>query len=116
MNIQPFFVTIVGAKYYDKSEYITVGEIVVLIKDYNNPYDDEAVEVYMPNVGKIGYIANSTRTVARGTRSAGRIYDTFGEYCLAKIMFVLQGSAIAEIVDLFPANNNSIVKITSVNE
>lgn len=28
-------------------------------------------------LGKTGYVANSIHRVARGTRSAGRIYDTF---------------------------------------
>ena len=45
------------------------------------------------------YVANSTNTVARGTQSAGRIYDKIGMDAKAVVEFVYRGGAIARIVD-----------------
>jgi hypothetical protein len=68
-----------------------------LKKDYENKYDDEAIEVDLESVGKIGYVANSPHTVARGTKSAGRIYDTFKDECRASIRFIVKDTVIAEL-------------------
>jgi len=46
---------------------------------------------------KIGYVANSVSTVARGTYSAGRIYDQLDEESKGEIRFVLEEAAIAVI-------------------
>lgn len=45
----------------------------------------------------VGYVANSSFTVARGTRSAGRIYDTFGQWIFGQIVFVVGDRVIVEI-------------------
>ena len=86
---------------------LAVGDYVILEKAPNNHYDDEAIAVWLEeetildedSVGGIAYVANSTSTVARGTWSAGRIYDKIGKFGRAKVLFVLKGSAIAEIID-----------------
>ena len=45
---------------------------------------------------KIGYVANSTKTVVRGTFSAGRIYDKMAYRHTVEVMFKLHdGKAIA---------------------
>ena len=58
----------------------------------------EAIRVELPVIGTIGYVANSTNTVYRGTASAGRIYDKIGDYAFARIFFVTHSSAIALVL------------------
>ena len=71
---------------------------LTLKKDYQNPYDDEAIAAYK-NGSKVGYVANSVSTVCRGTWSAGRIYDQFDNEIGCTIRFVSTeyGFLIAEI-------------------
>lgn len=54
--------------------------VVRLIKEPSNPYDQNAIAVYLDygdNVRKIGYVANAEETVLPGTKSANEIYDDF---------------------------------------
>ncbi|MDR3331683.1 MAG: HIRAN domain-containing protein [Synergistaceae bacterium] len=92
------YVTITGCKHYFGSNILKVGQIIKLRKDYENQYDDEAIEAQLESVGKIGYVANSTYTVARGTKSAGRIYDSFKDECRANIRFIVKDTAIAVVL------------------
>jgi hypothetical protein len=92
------FVTIVGFKnYYDEAP-IAVGDIVKLVKDPDNEHDHEAICVKKPRFDIIGYVANSTSTVAQGTYSAGRLYDKFDKTCRAEIEFILSSGAIARVI------------------
>jgi hypothetical protein len=93
------YVSIVGLNNYFGSDIFKVGQILVLRKDYENNYDDEAIQVEIENVGKVGYIANSTHTVVRGCKSAGRIYDTFLDKTRARVMFIMNNTVIAEIIE-----------------
>ncbi|WP_102400826.1 HIRAN domain-containing protein [Haloimpatiens massiliensis] len=93
------YITIVGCEHYFGDKILRVGQIVNLIKDYENEYDDEAIKVEISSIGKVGYVANSPYTVARGCKSAGRIYDSFEEKITASIKFIVKGVAIAEIHD-----------------
>lgn len=130
---EPIYITLVNAG------DARVGDHVVLEKDHDNDFDDEAIKAYILDEGmdferddieiepedwtgeielkekaiEIGpesesygcipirqmHVANSVRTVVRGTRSAGRIYDCFGEKARAQVIFVLRDSAIARIVE-----------------
>ena len=76
-----------------------VGQELTLKKDTRNPYDDEAIKVFNKNGTDIGYVANSVETVARGTYSAGRIYDKIkdGQKCITR--FIIDEYLIAEIAD-----------------
>ncbi len=47
----------------------------------------------------IGYVANSVKTVARGTCSGGRIYDTFEENIKAKVKFITKDTIIVKIIE-----------------
>ena len=85
------FITITGCRHYFGSEILKVGQIIKLKKDHENQHDDEAIEAQFESIGKIGYVANSTYTVVRGTKSAGRIYDTFKEECRANHTVYCQG-------------------------
>ena len=70
-----------------------------LKKENDNQYDDEAILAYDKRDSKSGYVANSVDTVARGTYSAGRLYDTFEQECECVVRFMMDDCLIAEIVD-----------------
>ena len=74
-----------------------IGEKLVLKKDHNNMYDDEAIGVYKEKDYRCGYVANSVSTVARGTYSAGRLYDRIGEEANCVVRFITEEMLIAEI-------------------
>lgn len=44
------------------------------------------------------YVANSVKTVARGTYSAGRLYDQFEKYLVVAVEFTLCGFAICKVL------------------
>ena len=79
--------TITGMRHYYGNGIIHVGDILRCKKEPENEYDAEAIQVLLPVYGKVGYIANSPYTVAKGTLSAGRAYDQVKKkftsaYCL----------------------------------
>ena len=86
--------------FVDNPGFFRVGDVLTLKKDRNNEYDDEAIIAYKENM-KSAYVANSVSTVARGTYSAGRIYDMMGEEEKCVIRFILseEDIMIAELYD-----------------
>ncbi len=93
------YVTIVGVDMCFGKEIFKVGQMLTLKKDYENRYDDEAIEAINDGVGgRVGFVANSCHTVAKGTKSAGRIYDTFDDRCSARVVFVVKNEVIAELI------------------
>ena len=74
-----------------------VGEKLTLRKDHDDPYDDEAIAVYSDGGSRCGYVANSVTTVARGTYSAGRIYDEFEEETKCIVRFITEDMLIGEL-------------------
>ncbi|GIO36554.1 hypothetical protein J41TS12_14150 [Paenibacillus antibioticophila] len=95
---QPIFIAITGTWYYFGADFLKPGQIVHLIKEPDNSHDQEAIKVDIVPLGKIGYVANSTHTVPRGCRSAGRIYDTFEHHVCGIVRFVVKDTAIVELV------------------
>ncbi|MDR2529840.1 MAG: HIRAN domain-containing protein [Synergistaceae bacterium] len=93
------FITITGCQHYFGSNILKVGHVLKLKKDYENQHDDEVIEAQIEGVGKIGYVVNSTYTVARGAKSAGRIYDTFKGECYARICFIVKDTPIAVLLN-----------------
>ncbi|MBE6755428.1 MAG: DNA-binding protein [Ruminococcaceae bacterium] len=93
-----FFVTITGMNQYCGNSGFKIGDELKIVKDYDNDFDDEAIKVEAVGLGTVGYVANSVRTVYKGTSSAGRIYDKIGESAKIRVMFVTHTSIIAELV------------------
>ncbi len=93
------FITITGISHYYGETPFKIGTIVSLKKDLDNEYDSEAIKVELPCIGKVGYVANNYKTIAKGTMSAGRIYDKIGTAAFAKVMFICEKSVIAEVVN-----------------
>ena len=103
------FLTLVGLNKYYGGDFLEKDMIVFLKKDKGNIYDKEAIEVRLPGLGKIGYIANSYYTVADECFSAGRIYDKIGDYATAKVIYNLRNRAILAI----DFNNKNRIKRTN---
>lgn len=105
-------ITLIGDPIRGYELPVLPGDKVHLIKEANNPYDNEAIEVHCMagEVGaklagleasdnlKRGYVANSVSTKANGTWSAGRLYDKIGDNpTIAKVLFVKEHCVIAEV-------------------
>lgn len=91
------FITMVHMTEYGGTTAFRIGQQLSLRKDTDNPYDDEAIAIYNQRNLKCGYVANSVGTVARGTKSAGRIYDTFGDETSGEICFIGEDWSIVRI-------------------
>lgn len=98
MKEQELYTTIVGLKNYEGSKVFKIGSIVKLVKEPDNDYDLEAIACEIKYIGKTGYIANSTRTVTKGTMSAGRIYDKIKDISFCEVKFVSSDSVIAKVL------------------
>lgn len=96
-NDKSIFITINHLDDFMAQMHLRVGDILTLKKDPDNIYDDEAILVYDKNNSKVGYVANSVSTVARGTYSAGRAYEIIKNEDKCIIRFITEELAIAEI-------------------
>ena len=97
MDDQNIYITINHLNDYYGLSNIRVGDTLTLIKDPDNSYDDEAIAVYNADNIKIGYVANSVETVARGTFSAGRIYDHIEDNKSCIVRFLLNDAILSYI-------------------
>ena len=93
------YISIVGVGHYFGADIFKVGQKLILRKDLDNKYDDEAIQAELDTIGKVGYVANSYQTVAKGTRSAGRIYDTFGDVCMGQVVFIVKDTVIVKLLE-----------------
>lgn len=90
--------TVVGLKHYYGGGMVERGTILLCKKEPENEKDPDAISVNLPVVEKVGYIANNTFTVLRGTKSAGRIYDKVGDSFYVKVLFVNDGVALGYVL------------------
>ena len=74
------------------------GQIIYLKKDSGNAYDSEAIIAHLPYIGPVGFVAGSPDTVIRGTMSAGRVYDRFGQNAVVKVEFITGKSLICRLL------------------
>ena len=97
------YVTITGFKAYEGPFPFKIGYLVRCEKEPDNPFDSEAIRCTMPIIGQVGYIANSTDTVAGGTMSAGRIYDKVDKKFYVRVMFTSFTKIICRVEDCEPS-------------
>lgn len=99
MEDESVYITVNHLDDFQSVPFLKPGDHLTLKKDKNNIYDDEAIIVYKENKTKVGYVANSVHSVARGTYSAGRIYDLIQDEteCLIRFVLVEEGCAIGEL-------------------
>ena len=89
-------ITINHLNFFDNVSFLKPGDRLILRKDRNNLYDDEAIIACKDKL-KCGYVANSVHSVIRGTCSAGRVYDKIKDDAECIIRFMNQEMLIAEI-------------------
>ena len=92
-----YYVTLTGLNYRFGIEPFRVGQKVTLVKEPDNTADREAIRAELPGLGKVGYVANSTRTVLGDCCSAGRLYDKIGDTATAKVKYVLDGAVVCKV-------------------
>lgn len=97
MRSDQTFITINHLDDFNGLSNIKVNDTLTLIKDLDNPCDDEAIAVYDRDDIKVGYVANSTDTVARGTCSAGRIYEKINNQAECVVSFIIQDCLISRL-------------------
>ena len=100
--MKEMYITITGFNHYFGLAPFKPGRKLHCCKDISNPYDDEAIAVLLYDLGKVGYVANSVHTVAKGTMSAGRIYDRVESNFTAECMFVAGGYVICRVLQDTP--------------
>ena len=76
--MKEMYFTIAGCNHYYGSDFMEKGMKVKLVKEPDNEYDSEAIQVKIKGLGKVGYVANSPYTVKGESMSAGRLYDKIG--------------------------------------
>lgn len=89
------YFTITGTSFRYGSEFMERGMRVKLVKEPDNKVDSEAIRVEMPGLGKIGYVANSVRTVLGKSMSAGRLYDKIGDKAGGKVLYIMEEGVVA---------------------
>lgn len=83
------YFTITGTCYYHGQEFMKPDMKVQLVKEPDNEYDKEAIEVKLEGLGSVGHVANSPKTVIGESYSAGRIYDKIGDEATGTVLYVL---------------------------
>lgn len=107
--MEEMYFTIAGCNHYFGSDFMKKGMKVKLIKEPDNEYDKEAIQVKIKGLGKVGYVANSTYTVKGESMSAGRLYDKLGDKAKGKVVFVIDGGVVCRIVDTGVEENLNII-------
>lgn len=98
MEDNSIYITINHIEDFCPCSNLRVGDKLILKKDLDNCYDDEAIAVYDKNNVKVGYVANSVNTVARGTYSAGRLYDLVDDKVRCVVVFIMDDIVISRLI------------------
>ena len=91
------YFTITGTKFRYGHDFLEPGMKVILTKEPDNEYDAEAIRVSLPGLGQIGYVANSPKTVAGESYSAGRLYDKIGDTATGKVVYKLENAVVCRL-------------------
>ena len=91
------YFTIAGCRHYFGCDFMKKGMKVKLVKESDNEYDKEAIQVKVKGLGKVGYVANSPFTVKGESMSAGRLYDKISDKAKGKVVFVVDGGVVCRI-------------------
>ena len=97
--MQEVYITIDHIESYCGTNNIRVRDTLILKKEHNNGYDDEAIAVYCKHEVRCGYVANSVHSVARGTNSAGRIYDKIEDDAECIVRFMTDEIIICQLTE-----------------
>lgn len=92
-------ITILGFSKFHGLKPFKIDSLIKLAKEPDNKYDGEAIACEMRYFGRVGYVANSTQTVAKGTMSSGRLYDKIEDEYFAKVKFITHETVIAKVLN-----------------
>lgn len=92
------YITVTGLSHYHGMKPFRIGSLISLKKEPGNEFDAEAIAVFDPLKGQVGYVANSPSTIAKGCMSAGRVYDRMPDECAAVVRFMTQTKVIARVM------------------
>ena len=95
--MEEMYFTIAGCNHYFGSDFMKKGMKVKLIKEPDNEYDKEAIQVKVKGLGKVGYVANSPYTVKGESMSAGRLYDRIGKKAYGKVILVTPKGVLCKV-------------------
>ena len=102
------YFTITGTCFCHGQDFFKEGMKVRLEKEPDNKYDREAIQVMVKGLGKVGYVANSPRTVIGESFSAGRLYDRIGGTAKGKVVMVTGHGILCSLKkDKHPAPESS---------
>lgn len=96
--MEDIFITISGTSHYFGSAPLKIGTVLKLRKDFENPFDPDAISVSLPSLGVVGYVANSEGTLAKGTKSASAICRKIDDEAFCRVMFKTENSIIAKLL------------------
>lgn len=98
MEDKDLYFTVNAVNMFHGIKPFKIGSILKLVKEPENDYDSEAIRVELRYAGTSGYVANSVKTVAKGTYSGGRLYDKILDVDYGKVEFILHEEIIAKIL------------------
>lgn len=92
------YITITGLKHHYGAKILKEDTTLYLRKNPKNEYDKEAIEAFLPGLGCIGHVANSVHTRVGECYSAGRLYDKIGDEATARVLYIIEQSAVCEVL------------------
>ena len=98
MKEKEIYFTVNAVNMFHGIKPFKIGSLIKLVKEPENDYDMEAIRVELRYAGKSGYVANSVKTVAKGTYSAGRLYDKILENDYGQVQFIIGDVIIAKVL------------------
>lgn len=96
MEEKDLYFTVNAVNMFHGIKPFKIGSIIKLVKEPENDYDTEAIRVELRYAGPSGYVANSVKTVAKGTYSGGRLYDKILDEDYGKVEFIVGETIIAK--------------------
>ena len=109
------FVTVTGFNHYPNAKRLLEGDKVMLCREPENEFDKSAVSVYS-EFGKIGYVANSEKTVRKGTISADRLVELIADTQEAVVTEGGYYEAICKVIDVYDIDKMIIKACNFYNE
>ncbi len=94
------YATITGYNYCPGARRLMEDEKIILCPEPNNEYDKFAISVYC-ETGRNGYIANSEKTIRKGTLSAKRLVELIDGTARAEIVEGGYYEAICRVYDIY---------------
>ena len=99
MEEKDLYFTVNSVNHFHGIKPFKINSLLKLVKEPENHYDQEAIRVELRYAGPAGYVANSVKTVARGTYSGGRLYDKILTEDYARVIFIVGETVIAKILN-----------------